>query len=87
MTLVDDPTDPDGLHAPPTIDAEGLATRRNVLIDGGVLQGVRAQHLQRPAAPARVSTGSAVRGGFKSTPGVGCPAAVAAPGHARRRPS
>ena len=33
---------------------------------------VRAQRLHRPAGPAPRSTGSAVRAGFKSTPGVGC---------------
>ena len=38
LTLVDDPTDPASLGAD-SHDGEGLATRRNVLIDGGVLQG------------------------------------------------
>ena len=38
LTLVDDPTEPDAYGAS-RFDAEGLASRRNLLIDGGVLQG------------------------------------------------
>ncbi len=37
VTLVDDPTDPEAFTATDT-DGEGLATRRNELIEGGVLQ-------------------------------------------------
>jgi PmbA protein len=80
VTLVDDPTNPAAFTATET-DGEGLATRRNVLID----QGVLAMFVQNAYTARRAgtrSTGSAVRGGFKSTPGVGCMATSLAPGTA-----
>jgi len=79
ITLVDDPTDPAAFTATDA-DGEGLATRRNVLIEGGVLQKfVHNSYTARRAGT--VSTGSAVRG-FKSTPGVGTMAVSLAPGTA-----
>ncbi|MGH9130836.1 MAG: TldD/PmbA family protein [Acidimicrobiales bacterium] len=78
ITLIDDPTDP-AAYGASTHDAEGLACRRNVLIEGGVLQGfVYDSYSGRRAG--RSSTGSAVRGGFRSTPGVGCQAVALSPG-------
>ena len=78
FSMVDDPTDMRAFTATDT-DGEGLATRRNVLIDGGVLQGfVHNAYTARRAGT--VSTGSAVRGGFKSTPGVGTQAVSLLPG-------
>ena len=78
LTLVEDPTNPDAYGAA-AYDGEGLATRRNVLVDAGVLRGfVYDTHAGRRAGVA--STGSAVRGGFKSPPGVGCRALSLAPG-------
>ena len=80
LTLVDDPTDPETFGAA-AHDAEGLATRRNVLIDGGVLQ----QFLYDTYAGRRAgkaSTGSAVRGGFKGRPGPGARALTVVPGTA-----
>jgi PmbA protein len=78
LTLVDDPTDVRAFSATDT-DGEGLATRRNALIEHGVLQ--RFVHNAYTARRAgTVSTGSAVRGGFKSTPGVGTQALHLAPG-------
>jgi PmbA protein len=72
LTLVDDATDPLAYGATP-FDAEGLATRRIPLIADGVLQGyVHNSVSARRAGNGAVSTGSAVRGGFKSTPGIGC---------------
>jgi PmbA protein len=71
LTLVDDATDPASLGAD-THDGEGLATRRIVLIDGGVLTGF----LHNTATGRRAgvpSTASAVRG-YRSTPGVGAQA-------------
>lgn len=78
VTLVDDPTDARAYTATET-DGEGLATRRNVLVEGGVLQKfVHNAYTARRAGAA--PTGSAVRGGFRSTPGVGCRAVQLAPG-------
>ncbi len=78
FTLVDDPTNPSAYSAT-DIDGEGLAARRNVLIDGGVLHGfVHSSYSGRRAGTT--STGNAVRGGFKSTPGVGCLAMQLQPG-------
>jgi PmbA protein len=78
VTLVDDPTDVRAFGASQT-DGEGLACRRNELIRGGVLD-----HFVHNALTARRagtnSTGSALRGGFKSVPGVGCRAVVLEPG-------
>ena len=53
VTLVDDPTNPDAYTAT-DVDGEGLATRRNVLIDGGVLQQLRAHQLLGPPRRHRV---------------------------------
>ncbi|MDQ6615642.1 MAG: TldD/PmbA family protein [Actinomycetota bacterium] len=78
LTLVDDPTDPEACGAA-RIDAEGLACRRNVLIDGGVLQGFLYNTYAGRRA-GRPSTGSAVRAGFKSGPGVGARAVAVQPG-------
>jgi PmbA protein len=78
VTLVDDPTNPEAYTAGPR-DAEGLASRRNVLIDGGVLKSfVHNGYTGRRSGTA--STGNAVRSGFKSTPGVGCRALQLQPG-------
>ena len=80
FTLVDDPTDPDSYTAT-TVDGEGLATRRNALIaDGRVSQFLHNAYTARRTGV--VSTGSAVRGGFTSTPGVGAMALQLAPGTA-----
>jgi PmbA protein len=80
LTVVEDPTDARSWGAAP-IDAEGLATRRVPLVDAGVLQGfVHSTWTARRMGTA--STGSAVRGGFKSTPTAGCRAVVPTPGSA-----
>ncbi|MDQ1397498.1 MAG: PmbA protein [Acidimicrobiaceae bacterium] len=78
FTLVDDPTNPLAYSAA-AYDGEGLACRRNVLIDSGVLQGfLYNTYAGRRAGVA--STGSAVRAGFKSGPGVGARAISVVPG-------
>ncbi len=69
VTLVEDPSDPASWGATPS-DAEGLATRRNELIAGGKLMGyLYDTHAASLAATA--STGSAVRGGYRTPPSVG----------------
>jgi PmbA protein len=78
VTLIDDPTNPKAYTAT-DLDGEGLAARRNVLIDAGVLQ----QFVHSSYSARRVgatSTGNAIRGGFKGTPGVGCLALQLLPG-------
>ena len=78
LTLIDDPTNPLAYTAS-EIDGEGLATRRNVLIDGGVLQKfVQSSYSARRSGAA--PTGNATRGGFKTTPGCGCLALSLVPG-------
>ncbi|CAN5734113.1 TldD/PmbA family protein [soil metagenome] len=80
LTLVDDPTDARSLAAD-SHDAEGLACRRNVLFDGGVLGGFLHNAYTGRRAGAG-STGSAV-GGYATTPGVGCQALAVVPGAGR----
>jgi PmbA protein len=78
VTLVDDPTNPLAYTAT-ELDGEGLAARRNVLIDGGTLrQFVHSSYSARRAGTT--STGNAIRGGYAGTPGVGCLALQLQPG-------
>lgn len=78
VSLVDDPTDPRAYGAA-AHDAEGLPTRRNELITDGVLR--RFLHNTSTGRRAGVgTTGSAVRGGYASPPGVGARALALAPG-------
>jgi PmbA protein len=78
VTLVDDPTDQRHLSASHT-DGEGLACRRNVLIDAGVLRGFVFDTVSARRAGTS-STGSAVRGGYGGTPSAGCRALLLEPG-------
>jgi len=78
VTFVDDPTNPKA-YTSTDVDGEGLAARRNVLIENGVLkQFVHNSYSARRAET--VSTGNATRGGFAGTPGVGCLALSLEPG-------
>ena len=78
LHLVDDPTNPLAYTAT-DVDGEGLAARRNALIEGGVLkQFTHNSYSARRAGT--VSTGNAVRGGFAGTPGVGALALSLTPG-------
>jgi len=78
LTLMDDPTDPEAFGAA-VHDAEGLATRRNVLIGDGTLQRfVYDTYSARRAGTT--STGSAVRAGYKSGPRAGTRALAPVPG-------
>ncbi len=77
LTLVDDPTDPEAFTAT-EVDGEGLASRRNVLIDQGSLYGF-LQNSYTARALGSASTGSAVRN-YNSSPGVGVLALSLLPG-------
>jgi PmbA protein len=77
FSLVDDPTDARSMGAD-SFDGEGLACRRNRLIESGVLTSfLHNSYTGRRSGAA--STGSAVRG-YRSTPGVGCQALAIEPG-------
>ncbi len=78
LTLVDDPTDPGAYGATP-YDAEGLATRRNALIEDGTLKAFLYNTYSARRAGTK-STASAVRAGFKSGPGTGARALSVIPG-------
>ncbi|MGI8983108.1 MAG: TldD/PmbA family protein [Acidimicrobiales bacterium] len=78
LTLVDDPTEPQAWGAG-SYDAEGLASRRNALISDGVLMGFLHNSYtgRRCGVP---SNASAVRAGYRSTPGAGSRALSLTPG-------
>ncbi|MFI5036472.1 MAG: TldD/PmbA family protein [Acidimicrobiales bacterium] len=78
VSVVDDPTDPRHFAAS-AYDGEGLACRRNVLIDGGVLRGFVYDTVSARRAGTE-STGSAVRGGIAGSPSAGCRALQLLPG-------
>ncbi len=78
LTLVDDPTNPEAYSAS-SYDAEGLATRRNVLIEDGVLRKFLYNTYSARRA-GTVSTGSAVRAGYSGAPGTGARAVSLVPG-------
>lgn len=78
VRLVDDPTDPRHLSAART-DGEGLACRRNVLIDGGILKAFVFDTVAGRRFGTS-STGSAVRGGYAGTPSAACRALTLEPG-------
>lgn len=78
FTLIDDPTDLRAYGAS-SVDAEGLACRRNVLIECGRLSKFLFDSYSSRLAGTE-STGSAVRHGFKSIPGVGARALTLSPG-------
>lgn len=78
FTLVDDPTNPLAYTAT-DIDGEGLAARRNVLIEDGVLKMfVQSSYSARRMGMA--TTGNGVRGGFGGSPSSGCLALQIVPG-------
>lgn len=77
LTVVDDPTDARSLAAS-SHDGEGLATRRNVLVRNGVLEGF-LHNTWTARRMGTASTASAVRG-VRSTPGVGPQALAMEPG-------
>lgn len=78
LTLVDDPTDERHFSAS-VYDGEGLACRRNVLIDQGRLEGFVFDTTSARRAKT-TSTGSALRGGIAGSPSAGCRALQLLPG-------
>ncbi len=79
FSLVDDPRNPLAYGAS-SFDGEGLASRKNVLIDGGVL----SEWLCDTYAANRLKrrpNGAAVRSGFRSGPRTGARALALLPGH------
>lgn len=78
FTLLDDPTNPLAYTAS-DLDGEGLAARRNVLVEDGVLRMFTHNSYSARRTGTR-STGNAVRGGYSGTPGVGCLALQLQPG-------
>ena len=78
IEIVDDPTDPRAFGAA-VYDSEGLPTRRNELIVDGELRGFLHNVYTGRRSGLR-STGSAVRGGYTSGPGVGVRALTLRPG-------
>ncbi|MCL4433371.1 MAG: TldD/PmbA family protein [Actinobacteria bacterium] len=76
--VVDDPTDARALSAD-SYDAEGLASRRIVLVEDGRLLGY-VYDSTSGARAGHASTGSAVRSGFASTPVAACRAVVLSAG-------
>lgn len=82
FSLVDDPTNPLAYTAS-DIDGEGLAARRNPLIQDGVLKMfVQSSYSARRMNTA--TTGNGVRGGFGSSPSAGCLALQIVPGRRRQ---
>jgi PmbA protein len=78
FTLYDDPTNPLAFGAS-THDAEGLPTRQNPLIlDGELFTILHNTYTGRRTGFG--STGSAVRGGYATPPGVGARALILMPG-------
>jgi PmbA protein len=78
VTLVDDPTEPQAWKAA-SFDDEGLACRRNALIEAGVLRAYLYDSTSARRAGTS-STASAVRAGYRSAPGVGARAIYLLPG-------
>ncbi len=82
LTLFDDPTNTDSLGAD-NHDGEGLAARKNMIIENGVLsQFLHNSYTARRSGVS--STGSAVRGA-RSTPSVGLHALCLGPGRLDRQ--
>lgn len=80
ISVVDDPTNPEAFGAA-GYDSEGVPTRAVRLIENGVLSRfLHNVHTGRRSGTG--TTGSAVRAGYRSTPGVGTRALHFAPGSA-----
>jgi len=69
LTIIDDGTREKGLASAP-FDGEGVPTRKNTLVDGGVLKSFIYNTYAAKRAGTK-STGNASRRGFTSLPGIG----------------
>ena len=78
VTLVDDPTQAEAWRAA-SFDDEGLACRRNTMIEAGVLRAYLYDSTSARRA-GTVSTAERGAGGYKSAPGVGTRAVYLLPG-------
>ena len=78
FTLVDDPTN-DAAWGASCFDDEGLACRRNIMVQDGVLQCFLYDSTAARRAGTS-STANAARAGYKSAPGVGARAIYLVPG-------
>jgi PmbA protein len=78
FTLLDDPTNPAAWGAS-CFDDEGLACRRNTMVEDGVLKCFLYDSTAARRAGTS-STGNARRAGYKSAPGVGARAVYLVPG-------
>jgi PmbA protein len=78
VTLVDDPTN-EAAWGASSFDDEGLACRRNTMIEAGVLRSFLYDSTAARRAGTS-STANAVRAGYKSAPGVGARAVYLLPG-------
>lgn len=78
VTLHDDPTNP-AAYGASAHDSEGVPTRAQTLVLDGVLRGF-LHNTYTGRRTGAGSTGSAVRGGYASPPGVGARALVLRPG-------
>ena len=78
ITIIDDGTLQGGLMSAP-FDGEGVPSQRNVLIQGGKLQGF-LQNSYTGAKDGLASTGNASRGSYKSPPELGSTNFYLAPG-------
>ncbi|NPB00540.1 MAG: TldD/PmbA family protein [Crenarchaeota archaeon] len=68
LTLIDDATVPGGLSSAP-FDDEGVPTRRNILIENGILRGV-ISNIYWGSMIDIDSTGNGFRGDYSTTPGI-----------------
>ncbi len=80
LRLADDATDPGGLASSP-FDGEGSPTRRNALIEDGLLSGY-LYDARTARKDGRETTGSATRSSYRSPPSVGTSNLVIEPGDA-----
>jgi len=80
LSIRDDPTNPDAFGAA-AYDSEGVPTRPVRLIENGTLTGF-LHNVQTGRRSGTGTTGSAVRAGYRSTPGVGARALHFEPGAA-----